>query len=227
VKVLLIGLAVIAGLLFAVDRVADLAAGRYAAQQIERQAPDLGDVSVDFRGFPFLTQALRRTFSAVDVTSTGAQPAGLGIARLDARLSEVRVLSRDTVRAGAVAGNAMLSYAELTEATAGEAQVSYGGNGLVKITRTFSLFGQEATVSAVGSAEIRDGVLTIQGERIEAPTGPLAQVARRLVPRQFRVQVPVQQLPTQLDIDVQATEGGVELRFSGTDVLLTSREFAR
>jgi hypothetical protein len=211
----------------AADRDADVLAGRYAAQQIERQVPDVGDVGVDFRGFPFLTQAARRTFETIDVTAAGAQAAGVGVAQLDARLTDVRVLSRETVRAGAVTGAATLTYAELTDATAGQARISYGGDGLVKITRTVSLLGQEATVSAVGRAAVEDGVLTIQAERFEAPSGPLGQVVRQLSPGRFQVQVAVRQLPRRLDVDVAATESGVELRFTGTDVLLTSRAFTR
>jgi hypothetical protein len=230
VKVLLIVLAAIAALVVAVDRVADVAAGRYAAQQIERRVPGAGEVDVDFRGFPFLTQAVRRTFDAVDVTTTGARSSGVRIDRLDVRLTEARVLSQDAIRAGAVTGRAALSYAELTAAAGGAAEgaaeVAYGGDGLVKITRTVQVLGRETSVSAIGRAAVRDGVLTVQPERFEGLDGPLGEVVRRLSLGRFTVRVPVQQLPAGLDIDVNPTQNGVELRFTGTNVVLTSDALA-
>jgi DUF2993 family protein len=226
VRVLLIALAAIAALLVAVDRVADVAAGRYAAQRIEQQVPGAGEVDVDFRGFPFLTQAARRTFGAVDVTTTGAQASGVDIERVDVRLTEARVLSREAIRAGAVTGQATLSYAELTAATAGAAEVSYGGGDQVKITRTVQVLGRETAVTAVGRAAVRDGVLTVQAERFQGLDGPLGEVIRRLSLGRFVVRVPVQRLPAGLDVDVQPAQDGVQLRFTGSNVVLTSDALA-
>jgi hypothetical protein len=221
VKGLLIALAVILLLLVGVDRVADLVAGRYAADRIVEQAPDSGSVAVDFRGFPFLTQAARRRFDRVEVTASGAVARGVRIEELDARLSDARVLSREAVRAGTVMGSAMVSYGELSEAAQDRARVSYGGNGRLKITRTVSVLGRQVSVSAVGRASIRDGVLRVRPERFETDSGPAGDVVRRLPLWGFAVDIALPQLPRGIDVDVAPGETGVELRFSGTDVLLT------
>jgi DUF2993 family protein len=223
VKPLLITLSVVVVLLVGLDRVADFAAGRYAAQRVAEQTQNPGNVRVDFRGFPFLTQALRRTFEAVDVTARDARVAGLRVDSVEMRLSDARLISDDTVRAQAVTGQATVAYSELNEAAQGGARVDYGGDGLVRVTRTLTVLGQQADVSALGRASVRDGVLTVIPERLESTSGPLGEVARRLPIGRFGVQVPVQRLPAGLSVDVVATEDGVDLRFSGTNVLLSGR----
>jgi LmeA-like phospholipid-binding len=223
VKGLLIGLAVAVLILVGIDRVADFAAGRYAAERVAEQTANPGQVEVDFRGFPFLTQALRRTFGAVDVSARDARTAGLRIDRFEARLSQVRILSGDAVRAAAVTGRAVVSYAELNEVAQGSAQIGFGGDGLIKVTRTVTVLGQEVTVTARGRAGLQDGTLTVRPERVDDPGGPLGEVVRRLPIGRFEVQVPVQQFPDRLAVDVVPTESGVELRFRGTDLLLSGR----
>jgi hypothetical protein len=221
VKGLLIALAVIAVLLVGADRAADFAAGRYAADRIAEQTQSVGAVSVDFRGFPFLTQAVRRTFGQVDVSASDAEAGGVRVERLDARLNDVRLLSRNAARAGSLTGRATMTYQELTDATQGEAQISYGGDDLIKVSRTVTVLGRQATVSAVGRVSVRDGVLTIRPVRFDGGGGPVSDAVRRLSLQPFAVDVPVPQLPGGIDVvAVRPAETGVELRVTGTDVLL-------
>jgi len=223
VKGVLIALAVIAVLLVGADRAADYAAGRYAADRIAEQtqsAGSVGSVAVNFRGFPFLTQALQRRFGRVDVTVSDAQAGGLRIEQLEARLSEARLQSGDAVRAGSLTGRATVAYAELTDATRGRAQLSYGGPGLIKITRTATVLGRQASVSVVGEPSVRDGVLIVRELRFDGYSGPIGDAVRRLPLGRFEFDVRIPQLPDRIDVDVSPHESGVELRFSGTDVLL-------
>ena len=91
IRRLLIFLAILLGLAALADRGLAAAAGNATARQIRIHEDLKEDPSVDFRGFPFLTQAVRGKFRAVDVTARGVQRHGITFTRVDAHLEGVEV----------------------------------------------------------------------------------------------------------------------------------------
>jgi hypothetical protein len=91
IKKLLIFLAVLAGLAALADRGLAVVAGNATAAQIRLHEGLREDPDVTFRGFPFLTQAVKGDFRQVDVTVRDLSREGLNVDRIDASLHDVRV----------------------------------------------------------------------------------------------------------------------------------------
>jgi hypothetical protein len=88
---LVVVLALLAGLLALADRGVAMVSGNAAASAIKlheglKESPD-----VTFRGFPFVTQAWRGKFRAVDVTAHDVVRGGLTMDRIDAHLEGVHL----------------------------------------------------------------------------------------------------------------------------------------
>lgn len=88
---LLVVLAILAGLAALADRGAATVAGNAAADQIRIRESLKEDPDVTFRGFPFVTQAVRGRFKAVDVTVRDLVREGLTFDRIDAHLEGVEL----------------------------------------------------------------------------------------------------------------------------------------
>jgi len=91
IRRLVIFLAILLGLAALADRGLASAAGNATARQIRIHEDLKEDPSVNFRGFPFTTQAVRGKFRAVDVTARGVQRNGITFSRVEAHLEGVRV----------------------------------------------------------------------------------------------------------------------------------------
>lgn len=104
VRKLVISLGIMAGLLVLADRGLAAVAGNATANRVARHEGLSEDPEVTFRGFPFLTQAVRGDFQAVDVTVRDLERNGLVIDRIDAHLEGVRIDLGDALggRVGAV-----------------------------------------------------------------------------------------------------------------------------
>ncbi|HEX8004605.1 MAG TPA: DUF2993 domain-containing protein [Mycobacteriales bacterium] len=89
-KGLVITLGLTVGLGAAADRGLAEVAANATADQIKLHE-GVNDVDVTFRGFPFVTQAVRGEFTAVDVTARDVKREGLTVDRIDAHLEGVEV----------------------------------------------------------------------------------------------------------------------------------------
>lgn len=149
-KRFLIFLAILAGLLVLADRALAIVAGNATAAEIKRSESLREDPSVTFRRFPFVTQAVRGQFAAVDVTVRDVEREGVVIARIDAHLENVRVHLGDAlsgeVRAvpvGAGTATARVRYSDLGAFLAtkpGNIRIDSAG-GRVRVTSTFGVPG--------------------------------------------------------------------------------------
>lgn len=91
IKGLVITLGVVVGLGGLADRGLAVVAAGATADQIKMHEGLSESPDVTFRGFPFITQAVRGDFRAVDVTVRDLQREGLTIDRIDAHLEGVKV----------------------------------------------------------------------------------------------------------------------------------------
>jgi hypothetical protein len=218
---LFIGLAVLAVLGIGLDRAAEFATGRLVGGRIAEQTQAERRPTVDFLGFPFVTQAARREFDRVDVHLRGIRSRQqLRIERLDVQLRGVRLVQGNRARVEAMTGRGLIVYRDLAEVTGGETEVSYGGDGLVRMTRKVEVLGVQSEVSALGRPLVRDGVLIVRPERFETGVGPLDQVVGRVSVRGFTIRVPLRNLPEGVDVDLSPGPAGIDLRLTGDDLLL-------
>jgi len=221
VQRLLIGIVVLALVAIGIDRAAEFTAGWVAGGRIAEQTQVEHRPKVDFHGLPFLTQAARKEFERVDVHMRGLRSKqDLRMERLDAELRGVRLLDGDQVRAEAITGRGLVVYRDLAEVTGGGTELSYAGNGFIRLSRKIEFLGVQSSVNALGRALVSDGVLVVNPERFETGVGPLDQVVGRVSLRGFAIRVPLRNLADGVDVDLRPGEAGIEVRFSGKDLLL-------
>lgn len=215
---LVIGLVVVALLAIGIDRAAEFATGWVVGGRIADQTRVEHRPKVDFHGLPFLTQAARREFERVDVHLRGLRSTqDVRMERLDAELRAVRIVDGDTVTTETMTGRGLVRYRDLNDVSRIGAEMSYGGDGLVRITRRVDVLGMQSAVSALGRAVVNDGVLEIRPERFETGVGPLDQVVSLLG---FTIRVPLRELPEGVDVEISAGRQGIDVRFSGKDLVL-------
>ncbi|MDQ1711891.1 MAG: hypothetical protein QOE45_1341 [Frankiaceae bacterium] len=152
-KRFVIFLLILAGLLCLADRALATVAGNATAAEIKRHESLREDPSVRFRGFPFVTQALRGRFAAVDVTVRDLERDGVVISRIDAHLENVRVHLNEALKGrvravpvGKGEATVTVRYADLSSFLAtrpGNIRIQSAG-GKVTVSSTFGVpgFGQ-------------------------------------------------------------------------------------
>ncbi|MFJ5549946.1 DUF2993 domain-containing protein [Streptomyces sp. NPDC093225] len=227
-RILLIGLAVLAGLLVAADRLAEGRAESELADRVRFSQGWAGETEVDIRGFPFLTQVVDHRLERVDAhlkgvdTKSGGHP--VRVTELDASFHDVRL--RGDYEGGTATradGTAFLSYADLTAASQEGVTVSYGGApGKVKVTATIGVFGRTLSRSVVSTVTLVGGnVVRVRAEHVPGEGFPGLE---ELIRRKTDFDRTVDALPKGLSLASVTTDGaGVRAVLKGTDVELGAR----
>lgn len=235
VRIALVGLVVLAGLLVAGDRVAVRMAESEVAGQV-RDGLDLEtepDVSV--HGFPFLTQLLGRELQRVDLSLPGytvqLDDDLLSVDDLDIELHDVTLEDgyRDAVAARA-SGEGMISYEEMTSITDPEDSrvgmtMEYAGDGQVELRAT--LMDQPVGPTMLGDVVAEGTTVTLVVEEIpsfsDVPLlGDIDRIDEEIRKRLDRERE-ITGLPSGVELaDLEATEDGIALSVTGSDVRLTN-----
>lgn len=174
-RITLIVLIVILGLLVGADFAARAYAENQVADQIKSQGfPKKPDVTID--GFPFLTQAISRNFSEVQLSSSDVTEGALLIQSINVTLNGVHVDSSYNgakvdqltgimnVTFGALA-NAMTSQAGgLGSVVGGGLSLSQASNDEVKSTLSLPLVGNETVVWKI----VRTGPQSLQVQLVSS-----------------------------------------------------------
>ena len=133
-KKLLITLGVILVLLVIVDRSGDAVAQNTAASKLQSSQGLETKPDVDITGFPFLTQAVDRSFEKIVVTADEVPLAGgdlLQLTRLRVVLHDVSVSSDlESIRSPRADAEATIGYGDLSEALG--VKVTYAGDGRIE-----------------------------------------------------------------------------------------------
>jgi hypothetical protein len=150
-KRIVVSVAVLAGVAVLADRGLATVAGNASAHEIKRHESLREDPSVTFRGFPFVTQAFRGRFDAVDVTVRDLDREGVVIDRIDAHLEDVRIHLDDAlggrVRAvpvGKGTATVRITFAGLASYLTrlpGDIRID-SARGRVRVTSTFGVPGR-------------------------------------------------------------------------------------
>jgi hypothetical protein len=231
VKVLLIGVAVLLGLLVVADRTAEGWAERYVADLLVEQAGLAAPPEVDARGFPFLTQAIGGRYDEARISLTAeqlGQPEGTSadivLRGVHVPLSGMISASVEEIPVDRIEGTATLSYALLSEQLGADTELTRAGDGL-RITRTVELLGQPVRLTATGQVSLEGNVLVADvqeasGAGLEIPGFLLDRAADLL---DLRYSVPA--LPFGLRLTgVAPADDGVAIRVEAADVVLRAAE---
>jgi hypothetical protein len=207
---------VVVGTLVA-DRGSKLAVERVVAGRIQHSLQTSQRPSVDLGGFPFLQELIERKFDHVTVDMVGASGGKVGVAHLHADMHGVTQQGKG-IHVDSIAGDGNITYDAMTAAAA-PLQVSYGGDGLIQVTGQVTILGRALSASASGRPRIEGSTLIIKPERAATSvTGDAGQAAAELP----EVQVPLRNVPPNLNIVLNPTAGGLAFTFSGSDVALTA-----
>ena len=245
-RVFLVIVIVLAGLFVAADRIAVKLAEDEAASKIKSSqgVPQSGDVSVDIRGFPFLTQVASKNLDRVDAQLSGLTAKSRGqeltIARIDAQLDHVRLGSDySSAVAEKATGTARISYADLSKAAPKGVSVSYAGTdkagkSQVKITGPVTGVLKDAGIDVPGPVEaLLEGrkltahsTVDSDGDTVRLHADDLPQLPLPGLEDKLRevvdYQLKVDGLPSGLKLGkAEATQRGIELSVEGSDVKLT------
>lgn len=225
---------VLAVLFVAADRIAVGLAEDQAAQKIKsaQGVSSSGDVSVDIKGFPFLTQAADDELDRVDAELSDlpaqAGDSKINITHVNAHLRHVR-LGDDfsSATAGDATGTAFISYRDLTKVAGEDVSVGWGGTGgdgrgRVKVTAGITIPVLDKTVSkSVNSTVGVSGGDTVRLHADKVPGGSLPGV-EGAIRKKIDFSRKLTGLPSGMKLQkVDATKKGVRLSVRGSDVDLT------
>lgn len=201
---LVIGLALLAGLAVAVDRVAAVYAERAIASQLKTVGKLGATPGVSIDGWPFLTQLAARRLARVDITTVDYRAGDVTLAALTLELHDAWRTDA-TITAARVDGTADISLAELQRIVGKRARLSIGADGL------------RATATALGQTVTGIGTVSIVGKKVRVVTHVTQPVATTLPPVDFAAP----ELPWDIAVtDVQVTSTGLRLHGTARNVEL-------
>ncbi|MET9699826.1 DUF2993 domain-containing protein [Streptomyces sp. NPDC006529] len=218
---------VLGGLLAGADRLAVGYAEDELAAKVQAGRGLAGETDVDIHGFPFLTQALDYRLEQVDVKLRGVSAPGpdgrkVRISELAARFHDVKLNSGYTGgKAARADGSALITYADLTEASQNGVTVAYGGApGKVKVTASVEVLGRTLTRSVVSTISLVDGT-TVRVHADEVPGEGIPGVESLVRKRTDFDRRLDSGLPAGLKLSALTSDAsGVHLTVDGSDVVL-------
>lgn len=239
-KRLLIFVAILAGLLALADRGLAVVAGNATAHQIRLHEGLREDPDVTFRGFPFLTQAVRGEFQRVDVTVRDLEREGLVVDRIDATLEGVQVDIGDALqgRVSAVPveqGDATLrlTYGDLTSYLSrkpGNIRVVVR-DGRPFVVSTFGVPGV-GQVDVEGTPTVRTTAtsvrVTVSRVRVVAGTASLTASLAASAAARASFTIPLEELPFGIEVTgARLTDAGIEVDATAEGLVIDVKDNVR
>jgi len=224
---LLIGVAVLAVLLVAADRISVAVAENQISDRLTSAygLPDKPGVSI--AGFPFLTQVATGDYRQIDVSASQVPADGATLHNLNVRLSGVhatvgQVLGNGSsmVTAERAAGSAMVGFGAVDRRLPGGFRLRPDGKNL-SVSGRLAYHGAHIPVSATVALGVSDSGIRVTPVRVDVPGIPGLPVSA--YSSQLRVVVPLSTLPLHLHLtSVHVTPDGLRIAASARHV-----QFAR
>jgi len=216
VRKLAIGFVVLIALLVGADRVADLIAERAVGDTLQTSQQLASRPEVDIAGFPFLTQLIASHFDKITVTARdvplGDSVVSLRVSQVTAVMRDVKVdFSRDKATIGRGTAYALITYGALSKTLS--LDVSYAGNGQLKVSQAVTIAGQTIRPSVNVSPRLVAGSLAFGAGTVPSTVQYLESV--------FGVRLSLDRIPFGLTVQsVTANKAGVFVTLSGSNVTL-------
>jgi hypothetical protein len=224
---LLIGVAVLAVLLVAADRISVAVAENQISDRLTSAygLPDKPGVSIT--GFPFLTQVVAGDYQQIDVSASQVPADGATLHDLKVRLSGVhatvgQVLGNGSsmVTADRAAGSAMVGFGTVDSRLPGGLRLHSDGKNL-SVSGTLAYHGVHIPVSATVAVGVSDFGIKVSPVRVNVAGLPGLPVSA--YSSQLHIVVPLSTLPLHLHLtSVQVTPDGLRIAASARNV-----QFAR
>jgi DUF2993 family protein len=224
---LLIGVAVLAVLLVAADRISVAVAENQISDRLTSAygLPDKPGVSIT--GFPFLTQVAAGDYQQIDVSASQVSAGGATLHDLEVRLSGVhatvgQVLGNGSsmVTADRAAGSAMVGFGTVDRRLPGGLRLHPDGKNL-SVSGRVAYHGAHIPVSATVRVGVSDSGIKVSPVRVNVAGLPGLPVSA--YSSQLRIVVPLSTLPLHLHLtSVHVTPDGLRIAASARDV-----QFAR
>ncbi|MFF5173913.1 DUF2993 domain-containing protein [Micromonospora sp. NPDC000089] len=238
---LVVLLVILAGLLVVGDRVAAGVAERRIADQVEQEVAKQNAQSsrpkVDVGGFPFLTQVVAGRYERISIVLTDVQGPVQGetvsLPRLDVDARNVRA-SLDTLRSGqgdvvaeSVDGTGTVTYDSLAKLLDRPGLKLGEQNGKLVVTAPVDILGQKLTVAGTADVVVAEnGKIALKFNDLSAeglPAVPLAKTLLNNYARGISIDVPLPQLPFQLNVrKVEPKPEGLTVTADAKDVPINS-----
>lgn len=204
-----VGFAVSALGLLGLDRGAEVVVERVVAGKVQDclQTPDRPDVEIG--GFPLIPDLVRGRLEHLTMTARDANAQGV-------RVAELTVDARGVEREGsggemdALRGSGLVTYAAMSEQAMGMT-VSDGGDGSLRISGGLGLLSGSATTTP----RIENGDLVLEPGQVSTPL--FGEVDFTDFPE---IRIPIRELPTGVDVELEPSDEGLRFSFAGTAVRL-------
>lgn len=228
---LLGAVAVLLVLLLVADRVGAALAGRAIARELQRSAALPQEPQVRVEGFPFLTQALRGRYRAIEVEAAEVPADQLTLRTLSARLTGVQVplsdaLSGDvaTVPVERVEAIVLLGYDDLGRRSGDrELTVSAAGDRL-RVRGSVRVLGRKLTGTAVSRVELDGDEVVVTAESYEVGNATADAVITRALAGRFDYRFGLAGLPYGLQVSgLQVRPEGLAVTATAVDTVLSTR----
>lgn len=195
--------------LVVLDRGAEIVIERVVAGKVKGclQTPDRPKVEIS--GFPLLPDLVRGRLSGMTMTARDANAQGV-------RVSELRVEAHGVERKGSggkldsLRGSGLVTYDAMSEQAMGM-KISNGEDGALKISGGLGLLSGSATTTP----RIEDGELVLQPGQVS--TSLFGDLDFTDFPE---IRIPIRELPSGVDVELNPTDQGLEFSFEGTEVVL-------
>ena len=223
-------LLVLLALLVGVDRVAAVVAGRVVAGEMQSAGELSVRPDVSFGGFPFLTQAVRGRYSAVEVSASDVAAGGERLSQFDADLTGLRLplsaaLSGDVaqVPVDGVDARVVLSYADLQRRLRDRRlALAAGPSGLLRVTGTVRVLGRDVSAAALSAVRLSGTSVVVTAQRFEVGAEPADRLLTAALGERLDFTIRIGQLPYGLALSgVRVTPGGIEATARGRNTVLT------
>lgn len=224
---LLIGVAVLAVLLVAADRISVAVAENQISDRLTSGYGLPGKPGVSITGFPFLTQVAAGDYRQIDVFASQVPAGGATLHNLDVRLSGVhatvgQVLGNGSsmVTADRAAGSAMVGFGTVGRRLPGGFRLHRDGKNL-SVSGKLAYHGAHIPVSATVALGVSDSGIRVTPVRVDVPGLP--GLPASAYSSRLRIVVPLSTLPLHLHLtSVHVTPRGLRIAASARHV-----QFAR
>jgi LmeA-like phospholipid-binding len=224
---LLIGVAALAVLLVAADRISVAVAENQISERLTSAYGLPQRPGVDITGFPFLTQVAAGDYRQIDVSASRVPAGGATLHDLNVRLTGVHATVSQVLGSGSsmvtadhAAGSAMLGFGAVDRRLPGGFQLHPDGKNL-SMSGRLAYRGAHIPVSATVSLGVSGSGISVTPVKVSVPGLPGLPVSA--YSSRLRIVVPLSTLPLHLHLtSVQVTPGGLRIAAAARHV-----QFAR
>ena len=228
-KGLLLALVVLGLLLVAADRIGVGIAERAVADRLVQHAGLTSPPSVDIRGTPFLTQALRGRYEEIVVSAADVPAGEVRLAQLDATLTGVQLPLSDVVSGDvsavpvdALRATVVLPYGELARRTGAAGVTVQPVGDRLRITGQVEVLGKTLSATADSTVELRPPEVVVTAQSFDVGSGVVNGVLTRTLRGVFDYRLRVEGLPYGLvPSGLDVTERGLVLDAFAVETVLT------